>query len=47
MNQWIAQYTNGNPDASAEMKAKYPLAEARVEVKEFQVRRVHTAPLLT
>ncbi|TPD54707.1 MAG: type VI secretion system contractile sheath large subunit, partial [Thalassolituus maritimus] len=35
LNQWIAQYTNGNPDASAEMKAKYPLAEARVEVKEI------------
>ncbi|WP_062261227.1 type VI secretion system contractile sheath large subunit [Endozoicomonas arenosclerae] len=34
LNQWIAQYTNGNPDASAEMKARYPLAEARVEVKE-------------
>ena len=35
LNQWISQYTNGNPDASAEMKAKYPLAEARVEVKEI------------
>ncbi|MGI9282646.1 MAG: type VI secretion system contractile sheath large subunit [Endozoicomonas sp.] len=34
LNQWIAQYTNGNPDASPEMKARYPLAEARVEVKE-------------
>src|SRR5690554_1442830 len=35
LNQWISQYTNSNPDASAEMKAKYPLAEARVEVKEI------------
>ena len=35
LNQWISQYTNGNPDASPEMKAKYPLAEARVEVKEI------------
>ncbi|SHF77804.1 type VI secretion system protein ImpC [Microbulbifer donghaiensis] len=35
LNKWISQYTNSNPDASAEMKAKYPLAEARVEVKEI------------
>ncbi len=35
LNQWIKQYTNSNPDASPEMKAKYPLAEARVEVKEI------------
>lgn len=35
LNRWIAQYTNSNPEASAEMKAKYPLAEARVEVKEI------------
>lgn len=34
LNRWIANYTNSNPDASAEMKARYPLAEARVEVKE-------------
>ncbi|MCL6269338.1 type VI secretion system contractile sheath large subunit [Sansalvadorimonas sp. 2012CJ34-2] len=34
LNKWISQYTNGNPDASAEMKARYPLAAARVEVKE-------------
>jgi type VI secretion system protein ImpC len=34
LNQWIKQYVNGNPNASAESKAKYPLAEARVEVKE-------------
>lgn len=35
LNKWIAQYTNGNPEASAEMKAKYPLREARIEVQEI------------
>lgn len=34
LNNWIAAYTNGNPDASPEMKAKFPLSEARIEVKE-------------
>jgi type VI secretion system protein ImpC len=34
LNKWISNYTNSNPEASAEMKAKYPLAEARVEVRE-------------
>lgn len=34
LNKWIANYTNGNPDASAEMKAKYPLAAAKIEVRE-------------
>ncbi|WP_018015094.1 type VI secretion system contractile sheath large subunit [Teredinibacter turnerae] len=34
LNKWLSQYVNGTPGASAEMKAKYPLAEARVEVKE-------------
>jgi len=34
LNRWINNYVNGSPGASAEMKAKYPLAEARVEVKE-------------
>lgn len=34
LNNWLSQYVNGTPGASAEMKAKYPLAEARVEVKE-------------
>lgn len=34
LNRWISGYTNGNPDASAEMKARYPLAAARVEVRE-------------
>ncbi len=34
LNQWINKYVNATPGASAEMKARYPLAEARVEVKE-------------
>jgi type VI secretion system protein ImpC len=34
LNDWIASYVNGSPGASAEMKARFPLAEASVEVKE-------------
>ena len=34
LNDWIRNYVNGNQDASAEMKAQYPLAEANVTVKE-------------
>lgn len=34
LNRWIASYVNGSPGASAEMKARFPLAEASVEVKE-------------
>lgn len=34
LNRWINGYVNGNPDSGPEMKARYPLAEARVEVKE-------------
>ncbi len=34
LNRWISGYTNANPDASPEMKARFPLAEARVEVRE-------------
>ena len=34
LNNWISGYTNSNQDASAEMKAKFPLAEAKVEVRE-------------
>jgi type VI secretion system protein ImpC len=32
-DKWILQYVNSNPDASAENKARYPLAEASVQVK--------------
>ena len=34
LNRWISNYVNNSPDASAEMKARYPLAEAAIEVKE-------------
>ena len=35
LNRWIKSYVNGNPNAGQEMKAKYPLAEARVSVSEI------------
>ncbi len=35
LNRWINSYTNSNPDSGPEMKAKYPLAEAKIEVKEI------------
>lgn len=35
LNRWILNYVNGNPDVGADMKAKYPLAEAKVTVKEI------------
>ncbi len=34
LNRWINNYVNGNPSAGQDMKAKYPLAEASVSVKE-------------
>jgi type VI secretion system protein ImpC len=34
LNRWILNYVNGNPDAGQEMKAKYPLAEAKIAVEE-------------
>ncbi len=34
LNKWISNYVNNSPDASPEMKARYPLAEASIEVKE-------------
>jgi type VI secretion system protein ImpC len=34
LNRWISQYVNGSPGASADMKARFPLAEASVQVKE-------------
>jgi type VI secretion system protein ImpC len=34
LNSWIMGYVNSNADSGPEMKARYPLAEARVEVKE-------------
>ncbi len=32
LNRWIKNYVNSNPNAGQEMKARYPLAEARVQV---------------
>ena len=34
LNQWILQYVVGNDDVSAEVKARRPLREAKVEVME-------------
>jgi len=34
LNRWISSYVNASPGASAEMKARFPLAEANIEVKE-------------
>jgi type VI secretion system protein ImpC len=34
LNKWINNYVNNSSDSSAEMKARYPLREAKVEVKE-------------
>ena len=34
LNSWIQRYVIGNPSPSPEQKAKYPLAEANVQVKE-------------
>ena len=35
LNRWINNYVSGNADAGPETKAKYPLREAKVEVKEI------------
>jgi type VI secretion system protein ImpC len=35
LNRWIQNYVNADPKASQDLKAKFPLAEARVEVKEI------------
>ncbi len=34
LNRWISNYVNSSPGASADMKARYPLAEASIQVKE-------------
>jgi type VI secretion system protein ImpC len=38
LNRWISTYVNTNPDVGPTLKAKYPLAEAKVEVKEVPGR---------
>lgn len=35
LNRWILNYVNGNPNSGQEMKARYPLAEAKVKVEEI------------
>jgi type VI secretion system protein ImpC len=35
LNRWISNYVNGNPAAGPETRAKKPLAEAKVVVKEI------------
>ena len=35
LNRWIVNYVNGNQDAGPEIKAKFPLAEAKVVVQEI------------
>jgi type VI secretion system protein ImpC len=34
LDNWLKNYVTGDERASQEMKAKYPLADAKVEVKE-------------
>jgi type VI secretion system protein ImpC len=36
LNQWILQYVVGNDDVSAEIKARRPLREARIEVVDVE-----------
>jgi type VI secretion system protein ImpC len=36
LSNWIAGYVTGDPNASEEIKAKYPLADAKVEVEEVE-----------
>lgn len=35
LNHWILGYVNGNSGTKQELKAKYPLAEAKIEVQEI------------
>lgn len=38
LNQWINTYVNANAGANQDLKAKYPLAAAKIEVKEVPGR---------
>ena len=38
LNRWIQNYVNSNESAGQEMKARYPLREARIEVREIPGR---------
>jgi len=35
LNRWINNYVSANPDIGPDMKAKYPLAEAKIKVEEI------------
>ena len=35
LNRWIQNYVNANPNSGQELKARFPLAEAKVQVKEI------------
>ena len=35
LNRWIQNYVNPNIDAGPDMKARFPLREAKIEVKEI------------
>lgn len=35
LNRWVLNYVNGNAAAGQDMKARYPLAEAKIQVKEI------------
>jgi type VI secretion system protein ImpC len=34
LDQWLKNYINPDPSSGAELRAKYPLRDARIEVKE-------------
>ena len=34
LNRWILNYLNGNPLSSQELKAKLPLADAKIKIEE-------------
>lgn len=38
LNRWIGNYVNANDEAGAEMKARYPLRDAKVQVQEIPGR---------
>lgn len=43
LSDWIYYYTMGDPDASIEMKAKYPLNKSQIEIRELPAKPGHYA----
>ncbi|MGE3651912.1 MAG: type VI secretion system contractile sheath large subunit, partial [Reyranellaceae bacterium] len=43
LSDWIYNYTMGDTDTSLEMKAKYPLHKAQIEIKELPAKPGHYA----